>query len=141
MTGASKEVAALVFMAVSVHEQHAHEQAVANRPDMTSEHDLALTARLRDGQPAPAFQFVAATLLRDERAPAIGSRPGGTELPRRQRALQPDLLSRPCGTDDPQRVVGRTASLAAILGTTLPEAPEAFWPTSELGGYDSTPNV
>src|SRR5881397_4030551 len=97
MTGASKEVAALVFMAVSVHEHHDHEQAVANRPDMTSEHDLALTARLRDGQPAPAFQFVAAT-------PALRREGTGNRFSCRwhrasvagchevQRALQPDLL-------------------------------------------------
>jgi len=77
-----------------------------NAPDLTSKHDLALTTRVLDGQPAPAFQFGDTALGCDERALPVGSRP--------------------CGTDRPQRVATRTASPTVVLATALLEAPEVF---------------
>src|SRR5438094_9126304 len=95
-TVASKGLVAFVFMALSVHEYQRSRARRGKAPDLTSKHNLALIARLRDGQPAPAFQVGDAALLRDERAPALGSRPCGTDvrggLPPGQRASQPDLL-------------------------------------------------
>ena len=71
-----------------------------------SKHDLALTTRVLDGQPAPAFQFGDIARRCDESAFPVGSRPRGT--------------------DRPQRVATRTASLTVVLATALLEAPEAF---------------
>jgi len=106
MTVASKGCAASVFMAFSVHEYHDDEQDAAKH--LTS--GLALTAHLRDGQPAPAFQFGAATLRCDEKAPAVASRSlvrcctdrpqwaatmtksRAADFAARPRALQPSLL-------------------------------------------------
>ena len=62
-------------------------------PDLMSKHDLALTARLRDGQPASAFQVGDAALRRNERAPEIGSCPDGTDCPQRA-AREPRAFAR-----------------------------------------------
>ena len=105
-TVASKGVAGFVFMAFSVHEHQVSPTRRWNAPDLTSEHDLALTTRVLNEQPAPAIQFGDIARRCDERALPVGSRP--------------------CGTDRPEQVATRTASLATLLATARPEAPEAF---------------